>query len=375
MQTISVGHAGQLPIAAVGTQIVAEWRECKETGHAVSSLRAVVVFGVVGAGTVVAVGVAQRLIGFATVILAALFISFALEPLVSFLERRGIGRGRATKLVFAALGLLIVGFLYGIWSVLRGEAIKLGHRWPSIVSSLSDQAHKRFGTSLDPSAILTNDTVATRLATAIGDVGKVAWTTLSGVFTLVAIVILTYFLTADGPRLRRTLCSQLSPTRQRHVLHIWETAIDRTGRYIYSRFILGIVSAIGHTIAFTVIGVPYPIALGVWVGVASQAVPLVGTYLAGLLPALVALASSPSQALAVVVFVTVFQQIENHTLGPVLSRRAVEIHPAVAFGAVIVGTTLLGAIGAVLAVPTVAIVTSLVRGAGGPTESAMRERS
>jgi predicted PurR-regulated permease PerM len=179
-------------------------------------------------------------------------------------------------------------------------------------------------------------------------------------------VVIAYFLTADGPVLRRRICALLQPAHQQRVLLVWETAIERTGRYIYTRFLLGVVSVIGHTIAFAVIGVPNPIALGLWVGVASQAVPLVGTYLAGALPALVALADSPPRAIAVVVFVTVFQQIENHTLGPMLSRRTVEVHPAVAFGAVIAGTSLIGPIGAVLAVPTVAIVKSLLQSSRPP---------
>ena len=173
---------------------------------------------------------------------------------------------------------------------------------------------------------MTSDNVAADLNEALTKTGRLVWSTISGVCGVVAIVVVAYFFTADGPAIRRGICSRLRPEHQQHVLRVWEKSIERTGRYIYSRFLLGVVSAIGHTIAFAVIGVPCPVALGMWVGVASQTVPLVGTYLAGLLPALVALADSPTRAIAVVVFVTVFQQIENHTLGPLLSRRTVEVH-------------------------------------------------
>ena len=99
---------------------------------------------------------------------------------------------------------------------------------------------------------------------------------------------------------------------------------------------------------------PYAPALAVWVGLISQFIPTIGTYLAGALPMLIAFTVDPWYALWVLVFVVVYQQFENYLLQPRITARTVDIHPAVAFGSVIAGTALLGAVGALIAIPATA---------------------
>jgi hypothetical protein len=94
--------------------------------------------------------------------------------------------------------------------------------------------------------------------------------------------------------------------------------------------------------------------LAVWVGLVSQFIPTIGTYLAGALPMLIAFTVDPWYALWVLVFVVIYQQFENYVLQPKLTSKTVDIHPAVAFGSVIAGTALLGAVGALIAIPAVA---------------------
>ena len=120
-------------------------------------------------------------------------------------------------------------------------------------------------------------------------------------------------------------------------LRVWELAIDSTGGYVYSRVLLAACSAVATTVFLTVAGVPYPLALGLWVGLVSQFVPTAGTYLAGALPVLIALLDNPVSALWVLVFIVVYQQFENMVLSPRITARTMALHPAVAFGAVIAG--------------------------------------
>ena len=114
------------------------------------------------------------------------------------------------------------------------------------------------------------------------------------------------------------------------------------------------------TVFLTVAGVPYPLALGLWVGLVSQFVPTAGTYLAGALPVLIALLDNPVSALWVLVFIVVYQQFENMVLSPRITARTMALHPAVAFGAVIAGGAIMGPIGALLALPAAACVQALV---------------
>jgi predicted PurR-regulated permease PerM len=106
--------------------------------------------------------------------------------------------------------------------------------------------------------------------------------------------------------------------------------------------------------------VPAPIPLALWVGFVSQFLPVVGTYLAGILPVLIAFLDSPVKALIVLGFIVVYQQIENYYFSPRITARTMELHPAVAFGSAIGGAFVLGAVGAVLALPAAAMVQALV---------------
>ena len=107
-------------------------------------------------------------------------------------------------------------------------------------------------------------------------------------------------------------------------------------------------------------GVPYALPLAVWVGVVSQFIPAVGTYLAALVPLLVALTVRPITAVVVLVGLVVYQQIENTVLSPRITARTMSLHPAVAFGSVLVGTSLLGVVGALVALPATAIIQAFV---------------
>src|SRR5262249_14434017 len=171
---------------------------------------------------------------------------------------------------------------------------------------------------------------------------------LTIVLQILSIGLFTFYLVTDGPRLRRTICSVMRPDHQRKVLHVWELAIDKIGGYIYSRALLALLSSIASTIAFALLGVDYALALAIWVGLISQFLPVIGTYLAGLLPILVALLDNPLTALWVFVAIVIYQQIENYVFSPRITARTLEIHPAIAFASAIAGAALLGPVGAIL---------------------------
>jgi predicted PurR-regulated permease PerM len=289
-------------------------------------------------------------------LLVSLFLAIAIEPAVNALARRGWRRGAATGVVFLVLFVAALGFLVAIGSLLVDQVSNLTDAVPGYVEETIALVNRTFD------ANLSSDTLVAQLSSAESPVRRFA-TGLAGsalgigvqlltlLFQLLTVALFTFYFAADGPRFRRAVLSVLAPSRQRELLRAWDVAVEQTGGYVYSRALLAVVSATATWSFLWLIGVPNPLALAIWVGLVSQFVPTVGAYLAGALPALVALLSSPLDAVWVVAFIAGYQQVENYLLAPRVTARTMSLHPAVAFGSVIAGAALLGGVGALLALP------------------------
>jgi predicted PurR-regulated permease PerM len=318
----------------------------------------------VGLAVFLAVGwLMIRLRSLLIMLLVSLVLSFALEPPVNRLERIGIRRGVATLLVFTATLVMTGAFGWVIGRLVADQAAELIDSGPRYIESAQNWINDTFNTHLDADQLLDEfqsggrlDDVATAIAPNIVAVGA---RVIGLLFQGLTVALFTFYFVADGPRLRRTICSMFPPGQQGVILRVWEVAIEKTGGYIYSRVILAFASFVVHSIAFSIIGIPSPIALALWVGVISQFIPVIGTYLAGVLPVLIALIDEPVSALWVLGVIVVYQQVENYLISPRVTAQTMEIHAAVAFGSVIAGAAILGPIGAVLALPVTATITAL----------------
>jgi predicted PurR-regulated permease PerM len=326
--------------------------------------RAIVLLLLGAAALYVAFGLVLRLRSLILTLLVSLFLAFAMEPAANFLARRGWRRGLATAAVFTVLVAAIVVVVTALGSLFVDQVSQLIDAIPGYARQLADFLNDRFGTEVDGGKLaeqLRNSEGVRSFVTGVAAAAVGLSTTLVGlVLQGFTIGLFTFYLVADGPRLRRAVCSVLRPDRQQLALRIWELATEATGGYVYSRALLAGVSGTATWLALTLIGVPYPLALGLWVGLVSQFVPTVGTYLAGALPVLIALFHDPVDAVWVLVFITLYQQFENIVLSPRVTAKTMSLHPAVAFGAVIAGGAILGPIGALLALPAAASVQSLV---------------
>ncbi|WP_329552618.1 AI-2E family transporter [Streptomyces sp. NBC_00696] len=300
----------------------------------------------------------HQLIGLLINILIAFFLALAIEPAVSRMAAFGMRRGLATFLVFLGLLIVCAGFITLLGSMLAGQIIKMIEDFPDYLDSVINWVNGHFHTDLRrvdiQEGLLHSDWLRKYVQNSATGVLDVSTQVLGGLFQLLTIGLFSFYFAADGPRLRRALCSVLPPARQVEVLRAWEIAVDKTGGYIYSRGLMALVSGVAHYILLQALGIPYAPVLAVWVGLVSQFIPTIGTYLAGALPMLIAFTVNPWYALWVLIFVVVYQQFENYMLQPKLTAKTVDIHPAVAFGSVIAGTALLGAVGALISIPAVA---------------------
>jgi len=327
--------------------------------------KAILLFWAGFIATLVVREVFHQLTNFLILLLISLFFALAIEPAVNRLARRGWSRGAATGLMLLTIFVLIGSFSAAIGNLVATQAQDLYDNREQYVTDTVTFLNDNFRTSIDAQSWVANisdpnGSVQNFFQSQQDRVLDISLGALSGVLQVFSITLFAFYLIADGPRLRRALCSRLSADKQKTVLVVWNLAVQKTGGYIYSRALLAVVSAFFHWIAFQSIGTPAPVALAVWVGLISQFLPVVGTYLAGVLPVLLAFLDSPVKALTVIVFIAVYQQLENFLLAPKITAQTLELHAAVAFGAAIAGGAILGPIGAVLALPFAAMVQGIV---------------
>lgn len=317
-------------------------------------------------GAYAALNIVQALRTVLVMGLVALFLSFAMEPAVQWLSLRGVRRGLATSLVFLGVFLVGVGLIAAIVPLVIAQVTDLVNNIPQSLDELEAllpnlpfvgdlSANQELRQQFVNFSGDLGDELRTFALGAASNVANIGATALGVLFQLLSIALVTFYLVADGPRARRVLARGMAPERQREMLAIWELAVSKTGGYIYSRLLLAVACAATTSLFLLVLGVPYPVPLGLFVGTTSAFIPVVGTYVGGVLLVLVALVNQPWDALWVGAYLILYQQVENYLIAPRLQAHTMDIHPAVAFVSVLVGGTLLGAVGALLALPATAI--------------------
>ena len=307
----------------------------------------------------------QKLSSIALLLLVATFITLALEPAVNRLSARGMKRGSATGLLLAALVVATLGFVAAMGTIVGQQVADLLANSEKYVNDTVKIINDVLNTHIDPAEVNErisdpNGPVQQFILGQRDNAFKVSVQAVGALFQGFSVLLFAFYFVADGPRLRRVICSRLKPERQRGVLDAWELAITKTGGFLYSRALLAVLSAFFHWILLQSVGAPAPIAMALWVGLISQFLPVIGTYLAGVLPVLLTFIESPTKALVILVFIFFYQQVENYLFSPRITARTLELHPALAFGGALAGAAVLGPIGALLALPAVAMGQALI---------------
>lgn len=331
--------------------------------------RAIALFWIGYLATLVARFSFNRLNDLLILLLVSLFVALALEPGVDRMVNRGWKRSSSTITILLGLLFISIGFIIAMGTIVGRQIADLLSNSETYVNDTVRIINDTFNTKINPASVNQqiadpNGPVQKFIDSQQDNVFDLSVQALGMIFQVFSALLFSFYLVADGPRMRRSICSRLSPERQRRVLDTWELAITKTGGYLYSRALLAVISAFFHWIAFQAIGAPAPIAMAMWVGLVSQFLPVIGTYIAGVLPVLLTFIESPIKALIALGFIAVYQQIENYLVAPKVTERTLELHPALAFGGAMGGAALLGPIGAILALPAVAMMQSIFSAMG-----------
>ena len=298
-------------------------------------------------------------------VLMAWFASIAMEPAVVKLAKH-MKRGLATMIVMLSVLIFLVIFFAMFGKLLVEQMVEIVRAIPNLIDGTLAWINERFDMKLElrdvlESLGLDNDKIAELAAEIGGNVLGILGSFLGSVFSIFTLALFVFYLSADGPRLRLWIAKLFPQKVQPVVVNIWDITAQKTGGYVSARVILAALNAGTTAVVFLIIGMPYWLALALWTGLVAQFVPTIGTYIAIILPVMIGLLSdNPMVGVWALIWGVVYQQIENLTFEPKISAKAVDVNPAVAFGAVLMGAGLFGVAGAILAVPVTAMLLSLL---------------
>jgi predicted PurR-regulated permease PerM len=322
-------------------------------------------------GVLAVVGVLLLLVlklrGLLSILVIALFLAVAMEPAVTWLHvRHRISRGAATGLVFLAVAGFVLATLFVLIPGIGTAADAMGTRLPGLL----DEIRTTFGITIgnastgEAAAVELQESVRAWLHDRTPQLLGLASNAVGVVFQLLTIASFTFYFAAGAPAIRRAVLTRLPPARQHRLGWALDTAIQQTGGYFYSRLILMLINGGLAFIVFVVVGMPWLVSLplAIFQAFFAEFIPVVGTYIGAAIPVIVTLGlRGLVPALIVIAWVVVYQQLENVWLSPRLSARTMDINGAVAFGAAIAGGAIAGPIGAFMALPVAALITSFVR--------------
>jgi len=298
-------------------------------------------------------------------VLMSWFAAIAMAPIVDRLSRH-MRRGLATGIVMITAVVFVIVFFLAFGSLFVDQLTQLVLLIPDLVDGLLTWVNSNFSTSLSTDDLLASidltpqqiaSTAASLGISLLGFLGSV----VGSVFGLFTFGLFVFYLSADMPRFARWVAG-LFPTRSQQVVAtVWGLTAQKTGGYVGARVVLAAINAVTTGIVFVIIGMPYWLPLALWTGIVAQFVPTIGTYISIILPVIVGLLSpNPWVGVIALAWAVAYQQVENLTIEPRISAKAVDVNPAVAFGAVLLGAALFGVAGAFLAVPVAAMLLALL---------------
>jgi predicted PurR-regulated permease PerM len=302
---------------------------------------------------------AGRLTTVFTLMVVSFFLTLALNPLVEFLTRRGVARPGAVSLVF--LGLVIAFVLIGF--VVVPPVISQGAELAQNAPGYLDHVLKsRVVTDLDQHYQVVDKiqaefnkkiTDGTFLSQVFGGVLGVGAAVIGGIFQFFTVLVLTLFMLASFPRVKQAAYAIVPASRRPRVVSLSEEIMRRTGSYAIGQVAVASINAFASWVMMMIVGIPYAAVLAVAVGLLGL-VPMVGATLGAAVVCLVAVFDEPRKAIIALVYYIVYQQIENYVVMPRIMSHTVSVPGAVTVVAALAGGTLLGVLGALLAIPVAA---------------------
>jgi predicted PurR-regulated permease PerM len=281
-------------------------------------------------------------------VLVAAFLAVGLNPIVSRLERTGMRRGAAVAIVFVALLAFFALFGYAVLPPVITQVANFVEALPGYVRDLGGNPtirdlDGRFGLLQKLNDYVTTGDFGTRIA---GNVVK----------ALTVLILTLYFLSSFNA-IKQTGYRLVPRSRRARVILIGDEILGRVGGYVAGAVVVALIAGVTSLVWVSALGIPYPLALALIVTL-TDVIPLIGATIGAVLVTAVAFFVSLPVGIATGIFFLVYQQVENYLR---VMSRSVDVNPAAAIVGALIGGTLLGFVGALLAVPATAAIQLILR--------------
>jgi predicted PurR-regulated permease PerM len=306
-------------------------------------------------GLVLAVSAVRSIL---ILLLTAAFLAIGLNPAVEALERRKLRRGRAVGVVLLAVLLFFVGFGFAVVPPIIEQAQGFADDLPRYIEQLQDNERiasldERFGL-LEQARSALDDPGRIGISAAGGVLG-VSKVVFSAFFSALVVLVLTLYFLSSLPTIKANAYRLIPRSRRARVGLLTDEILSRVGGYVAGAASIATLAGVTTFLLLLVLGVDYPLALAMLVAITGL-IPLIGATIGAAVVTLVALFTSVQVAIICAGYYLIYQQIENYLLYPRIMQRSVNVSPAATVVAVLIGGSLLGVLGALLAIPIAAAI-------------------
>lgn len=334
-------------------------------------------FGIFGGlGVLIALSIGGALASLATILTyigAAVFIALGLDPLISWLERHRFPRWAAIVTVLVGVLGLFAGLVFAIIPVVIEQSSKLIRQVSDFVSSIEslDELFASIQSVIPVEIIDVRVAVEEALAYLTdpdniaqigGGVLSVGVSIATGIFGALIILILTLYFTASLGSMKRALYRLVPKSRREKFIGISEQVSHAVGRYVVGQVSLALINGVLSFVFLSIIGAAYP-ALFAFVAFLFSLVPLVGTLSGSIIIVATQLLVNPESIITVIaagIYYLVYMQVEAYVFSPNIMNRAVKVPGVVVVIAALAGGTLLGILGALIAIPVAASILIII---------------
>lgn len=319
-------------------------------------------------GFIVALGVAAALLLVRMVIAAApvlllvgiaLFFAIGLDPAVSWLQRRGLRRGWAVFAIVAVAVAVLVAFAAAAVPPLLNQATGLQTQLPGYLERLEDnnevvrELNERFDVLDRLRAYVSGESDEGVGGGVLGGVVGAARGVLGAVASGLTVAVLAMYFLGSLANLKATAYRLVPRSQRERFSRLADESLEQIGAYLLGNLTTSAIAASASFVFFVIVGIPYPFPLAMVIAFTGL-IPLVGATIGSVVAVFVAFLVSVPVGIATIVFSLVYQQFENFVLVPHIMKRAVDVSPLATIVAALIGATLLGMFGALLAVPVAA---------------------